>query len=339
MDEGRGQAQGGPAGEPVPDFSVVVPVFNEEGNLREVHRRLAAVLAPLGTYEIVFVDDGSRDRSWDLICEIAARDPAVRGLRFSRNFGHHVALTAGLDAARGQFVVTMDADLQDRPEEIPNLYRKLREGYDSVFGVREVKRFPWFKRVSSAAFNLLMRRLAPTPHPINTNIFRIMNRPFADAFRRFREHERFITGLFAVLGFRQTGCPVVHGERFAGETKYDLRRMLRLAANGLLGFSRVPLKVLWWLGGVCGAGFLACVAFAAVRGCSGGSVDGWLWVLLAVFGVASLQFLALGIVAAYVERIHVQTLDRPLYLIQETTPRLQATGSPCRVPDDEERRE
>ncbi len=304
-----------------PDFSVVLPVFNEEGNLREVHRRLTAVLSSLGTYEVIFVDDGSRDRSWDLIREIAASDPAVRGLRFSRNFGHHVALTAGLDAARGRFVVTMDADLQDRPEEIPNLYRKLREGYDSVFGVREVKRFSLFKRVTSALFNAVMRRLAPTPHPINTNVFRIMNRPFLDAFRRYREQERFITGLFAVLGFRQAGVVVVHGERFAGETKYDLRRMLRLAANGLMGFSRAPLKVPLWIGLATGAAFIACAAWAAVRALGGpGRVEGWLWVLLAVLGLSSLQSLALGIVAAYVERIHAQSLGRPLYLVQETTP-------------------
>lgn len=302
----------------IPDFSVILPVFNEEDNLREVHRRLKAVLPSLGTYEILFVDDGSRDGSWNLICEIAAQDPCVRGLRFSRNFGHHVALTAGIDAARGRFVITMDADLQDRPEEIPNLYKKLREGYDSVFGVREVKRFPWFKRFTSACFNALMHRLAPTPHPINTNVFRIMNRPFVDAFCRFRERERFITGLFADLGFRQAGVVVVHGERHAGETKYDLRRMLRLAANGLLGFSRAPLRVPLWLGFVSGLGFLAWAVWLVARGM--GRTEGWAWVLLAVLGLSSLQSFALAVVAAYVERIHLQSLDRPLYLIQETTP-------------------
>lgn len=304
-----------------PDFSVVLPVFNEEGNLREVHRRLTAVLPPLGTYEIVFVDDGSRDGSWDLIRAIAEVDPAVRGLRFSRNFGHHIALTAGLDAARGRFVVTMDADLQDRPEEIPTLYRKLSEGYDSVFGVREVKRFSLFKRVTSALFNAAMRRLAPTPHPINTNVFRIMNRPFVDAFRRYREQERFITGLFAALGFRQAGVVVVHGERFAGETKYDLRRMLRLAANGLMGFSRAPLKVPLWLGLATGAAFLVCTIGVVARALDPAArVEGWLWVLFALLGLSSLQSLALAVVAAYIERIHAQSLDRPLYLVRETTP-------------------
>lgn len=321
MDEGAGQEAGRARADGGPDVSVVLPVFNEEGNLREVHRRLTAVLPSLGTYEIVFVDDGSRDGSWDLIRAIAEADPAVRGLRFSRNFGHHIALTAGLDAARGRFVVTMDADLQDRPEEIPNLHRRLCEGYDSVFGVREVKRFSLFKRVTSALFNRVMTRLAPTPHPINTNVFRIMNRPFVDAVRRFRERDRFITGLFAVVGFRQAGVVVVHGERFAGETKYDLRRMLRLAANGLMGFSRAPLKAPLWLGLATGAAFVACAAWAAARGLGGTGVDGWLCVLLAVLGLSSLQSLALGLVAAYVERIHAHSLDRPLYLIQETTPR------------------
>lgn len=319
-DEDRGHPR--EEAEDVPDFSVVLPVFNEEGNLREVHRRLTAVLPTLGTFEILFVDDGSRDGSWDLIQEIASADPAVHGLRFSRNFGHHVALTAGIDAARGRFVVIMDSDLQDLPEEIPNLYRKLCEGYDSVYGVREVKRFSLFKRASSAIFNLLMRRLAPTPHPINTNIFRIMNRPFADAFRRFREQERFITGLFAALGFRQAGVVVVHGERFAGKTKYDLRRMLRLAAAGLMGFSRVPLKAPLWLGLLTLAAFTACTCWVAVLGLGGrGQVEGWHWLLLAVLGLTSLQSLGLAIVAAYVERIHTQALGRPLYFIQETTPR------------------
>ncbi len=323
MDGGAGQEAGRARVDGAPDFSVVLPVFNEEGNLREVHRRLTAVLPSLGTYEIVFVDDGSRDGSWGLIREIASGDPHVRGLRFSRNFGHHVALTAGLDAAQGRFVVTMDADLQDQPEEIPNLYQKLREGYDSVFGVREVKRFPWFKRASSALFNGVMRRLAPTPYPINTNVFRIMNRPFLDAFRRFRESDRFITGLFAVVGFRQAGVVVVHGERHAGKTKYDLRRMLRLAANGLLGFSRAPLKAPLWIGLATGAAFVACAAWTGAQGLGGAGVEGWVWVLLAVLGLSSLQSLALAVVAAYVERIHAQSLGRPLYLIQETTPHLQ----------------
>ena len=306
---------------PAPEFSVVLPVFNEQGNLDELHRRLTEVLAPLGTYEILFVDDGSRDRSWETIRAIAAADPHAFGLRFSRNFGHHLALTAGLDAARGRYVVTMDADLQDRPEEIPNLYRKLSEGYDSVFGIRVRKRFPFHKRVTSYLFNAVMRRLAPTPHPIHTNVFRIMNRRFADAFRRFREHDRFITGLFAWQGFRQAGIEVIHGERFSGDTKYDLRRMIRLAANGVVGFSRLPLRIPAAIGVITGAASLIGTGALLARFLAGRAPSGWALTLLAVLWLSTLQFLALGVLAAYVDRIHAQVQGRPLYLVAETTGR------------------
>lgn len=299
-----------------PKFSVVLPVYNEEANLEELHRRLTDVLRGLGSYELIFVDDGSTDRSWELIVELAKRDQRVRGLRFSRNFGHHVALTAGLDAARGEYVVTMDADLQDRPEEIPNLYEKLREGYDSVFGIRLEKRFSWFKRLSSSAFNALIRLIAPTPHPINTNVFRIMNRRFVDAFREYREKNRFVTGIFADIGFRQAGVPVTHGARFAGTTKYSLRKMLRLALNGVTGFSKMPLKIPFWLAIVSALAFVGAAIvtlFTDIFSRSEASL------LLVFLGFSVLHFLSLGILAAYIERIHAQALERPLYIIQETT--------------------
>lgn len=301
-----------------PDVSVVLPVYDEEGNLEELHRRLTDALCRMGvTYELVFVDDGSQDRSFELLSELAKTDPRVRALSFSRNFGHHIAITAGIDAARGEAVVLMDADLQDRPEEIPKLYAKLLEGYDVVYAIRMAKKHSLFKRVASLAFNRVMNRIVEG-HEIDTAIFRIARRRVIDAVKECREQARMVLGLFSWVGFRQTGVEVTHGERHAGETKYSLVKMIRLALHTVTGFSRIPLQVASYLG------LIAAVSSFAVGGyfiwlklAYDAAVEGWTSTIVAALFLGGVQLLCLGILGEYVGRIYGESQRRPLYVVAE----------------------
>ena len=238
--------------------SVVLPVYNEEGNLPELHRRLTTVLNSVGRpYEILFVDDGSTDRSTEILRTLYHEDPFVRVIELSRNFGHHLAITAGLDHADGDAVVLMDADLQDEPEAIPALLKKLDEGFDVVYGVRAERADPFLKRLTSRAFISVTSRMVQG-FDLNTGIFRVARRNVIDAVRSCRESNRFIVGLIRWAGFRQTGVSVRHGRRGAGKTKYNLSRQVRLAVNTLTAFTLLPLRLATYLGLV--------TSFAAVVG-------------------------------------------------------------------------
>lgn len=316
---------------PSPDFSAVLPVCNEEGSLRELHRRLSEVLGELGSFEIVFVDDGSTDDSWTIISELARDDENVLGLRFSRNFGHHLALTAGLDVARGSYVVTLDADLQDQPEDIPKLYRTLQEGYDVVYGVHTPRRHSLVKRITSRLFVWLVNRLSDTPATVNTHVYRIMNRRFVAAFRQLRERDRFVTGLYAWLGFRQAGTAVGHAPRPVGASKYGVRKMTRLALDAIASLSGAPLRVSLLCALVLTVAAIAYGAYLVATACGGGSIEGWSTVLLVVLGVAALQLYCAAVRDAYLRRTYTQVQGRPLYVIQETTPRLDKARLPERA--------
>jgi len=302
------------------ELSVVVPVYNEEENIPELHRRLAAVLAPLvRSYEIVFVDDGSADRTWSVVGELAAADPHVKGLSFSRNFGHQAAFTAGLDHAGGEAVVIMDADLQDPPELLPELVAKWREGYDVVYAQRSRREGETaLKLVTAAAFYRLLQRLTQVDVPVDTGDFRLMSGKAVEAFRRLPERHRFTRGLVAWMGFRQIGVQYVRAARRAGETKYTMRKMLRLATDGLTAFSRLPLLAALWTGvALVGVGALGALGFVAAR-LSGTYVSG-LWGLAAgVLALAGVQLVGLGLLGEWVGRIYEEVKGRPLYLVQAT---------------------
>jgi dolichol-phosphate mannosyltransferase len=300
----------------LPFFSVVLPVHNEEGNLDELHRRLTSTLAGMGRpYELVFVDDGSRDRSVEILR--ARSDAHTRVLVFSRNFGHHLALTAGIDAARGEVVVLMDSDLQDRPEEIPNLFAKLEEGWDVVYAVRKTKKHSLFKRLTSMAFTSLMNRLTEGL-TIDTAIFRMARRPVVDAVRRCREQSRFLLGLFSWVGFRQTGVEVTHDARFAGETKYSLRRMVKLALNSLTAFSHVPLRLATYLGFMAStSSFLYAVYLVLKKILFDTAVIGWTSLMVVALFLGGVQLLCIGILGEYVGRIYGESQSRPLYVVRE----------------------
>ena len=302
------------------EISVVVPVYNEEESVPEVHRRLTDVLAAIAaSYEIVLVDDGSHDRSWELIRGLAATDPRVRGISFSRNFGHQAAFTAGLDHVDGDAVVIMDGDLQDPPEVIPELIARWREGYDVVYAVRAKREGETlFKLVTAAAFYRILHRVTHVNIPIDTGDFRLMSRKAADAFRRLREHHRFTRGMVSWLGFKQVGVEYRRASRHAGETKYTMRKMLRLASDGLTSFSYLPLQLASWLG--IAVSSVAALALAAELVAKALRYPlGWSWV--AMTGLALLggiQLLGLGLLGEYLGRVYDDVRGRPLYLVGES---------------------
>ncbi len=301
-------------------YSVVIPLFNEEENLLELHRRLTVVMERLGgTYEIIFVDDGSKDRSVARLKELHQQDARVKALIFSRNFGHHVALTAGIDAARGEVVILMDGDLQDQPEEIPKLLAKLHEGYDVVHGNRKNRKDGVAKRVASRMFVAVVNRVIGSGQPINSEIFRVMNRQVIDELKRCREVSRFITGLVSWLGFKQAGVDVEHGARFAGESKYTIWKLMKLALNTFTSFSYFPLQLATYLGFFTALlSVLVGTSIILLKLIYGIPVAGYASFLVAVLFLGGIQLIMLGLIGEYIGRIYTETQGRPLYIVRET---------------------
>ena len=302
------------------DLSIVIAVFNEEAVLAELERRLTAALKSIQrSYEIILVDDGSRDRSLELMIGLRDRDPDhIRVFSFTRNFGHHIALTAGLDEARGDIIVMMDADLQDQPEEIPKLLVKIGEGYDVVWGERETRQFKWYKNFSSKLFLWLMNSVARSEVPLDSSIFRAMRREVADDLRGLREKARYLPGLVRWLGYKQTSVPVVHGKRFAGETKYSLWRLIKLALATATSFSAAPLQIATITGMTMAALAVLAVVYILIRKLLGAyPVPGYASVMVAIFFFAALQLIVIGLMGEYVSRIYREVQGRPLYLLRE----------------------
>ncbi len=304
-------------------LSVVAPIFNERDSVEEFWRRLTRALASLGDYEIVLVDDGSTDGSWELLRGIAARDEHVRLLKLSRNFGHQIALTAGLDAARGDAVVLIDADLQDPPELIPDLVARWQEGYDVVYAVRGRRDGESRLRLLAiAAFYRLFRRLAATDIPADTGDFRLLSRRAVDSLARMPERARYLRGMTSWIGFRQVGVTYRRDARFAGSSKYPLAKLLRLASDGIASFSVAPIRLLTRIGFVmivfC-AGVLGWTLYT--RFFTNNAPQGWTSVLAVVLLLGGIQLLGMGIVGQYIARIFEETKQRPLYLIEEIVER------------------
>ncbi len=305
-----------------PYFSIILPIYNEEGVLPELHARLTAVLRTVGkTYELVFVDDGSRDRSFALLRDLYQADPHVRVLQFSRNFGHHIAMTAGMDAVRGEVVVMMDSDLQDQPEEIPAMFAKLEEGFDVVYGIRMNKQHSWIKRLNSAMFLWVMRRVVRGFEP-SSGIFRMARRRVIDAVKQCRETNRLIVGLLSWAGFKQTGIPVQHGKRFAGETKYTLSKQIRLAVTSILAFSDFPLRMVVYLGLLVSlTSFIFAAVVIARRVLFGLGEIGWPSLMTAILFLGGIQLLSLGVIGQYVGQVFTEAKCRPMYILADNLDR------------------
>ena len=301
-----------------PTLTVLVPCFNEQAVLGELHRRLTGVLAPTGlSYELLFVDDGSRDGTLAGLLALQAADPRVAVLGLSRNFGHQLALTAGLDHARGEAVVVIDADLQDPPELIPRMVELWRAGSDVVYGQRRARQGESvFKRGTAALFYRVMRRLTSVEIPVDTGDFRLLSRRVVEAMKRLPEHHRFVRGMVAWVGFRQTPLPYERAPRFAGETKYPLRRMVRFALDAAVSFSFLPLRLTTFAGFAISLGCFGYAGYAIwAKLANDVDLPGWASLMVAVMFLGGVQLLGLGIIGEYLGRVYEEVKARPLYLV------------------------
>ena len=308
-----------------PRYSIIAPVFNEEGTLVEFHRRVAAVMDALdGPSELLLVFDGSRDRSPEIGDELRARDPRVKLIKFSRNFGHQIAITAGADYAEGDAVVIIDSDLQDPPEVIHDLVAKWHEGFQVVYAQRATRAGETrFKLATAAAFYTLTQRLASIRIPRDTGDFRLIDRKVVLALRTMREHHRFMRGLSVWVGYKQTGIRYDRAERYAGTTQYPLRKMLKFASDAITSFSYVPLQLATTLGFIVSA--LALISMPVVIALRMlGSHDfftGQASTLIAVLFLGGVQLIFLGVLGEYLGRIYDEVKHRPLYIVAEAPPK------------------
>ncbi len=304
-----------------PKYSFIVPIYNEEDTLFEMYRRVRAVMDQMdGSVELVLVNDGSRDRSLSLMRELHEKDPQVCYLSLARNFGHQVAVTAGLNFVRGQAIVILDADLQDPPELIPALVEKWQQGYQVVYAQRtKRRRESWFKRLPAYVFYRLMRRLADVDIPVDTGDFCLMDRQVVDVLNTMPERNRYIRGLRSWVGLQQTSVYFEREPRFAGEVKYTFRKSLSLAVNSLVSFSRLPLRLSTYVGLLAAvAAVLMAVLVLYWRIVDPNSpLTGFASIMIAIFFLGAVQLVSIGILGEYVGRIYEEVKGRPLYVLSE----------------------
>ena len=302
-------------------LSIVVPCFNEEACLGTLHERLTNAARPVAgdDYEIVLGNDGSRDGSWAMMRTMAARDPHVVAVNLSRNHGHQLALTAGLDLSRGDTVLIIDADLQDPPELLPEMLKAMQsENADVVYGVRRSRSGETaFKRATAHGFYRLLSRATEVEIPVDTGDFRLMSRRALDALLAMPEQARFIRGMVAWIGFRQAPFVYDRQERFAGETKYPLRKMVRFALDALTGFSSAPLKLASHAGLWLSFGSVLLVLYIAYAWLTGSSIQGWTSLMLVVVVLGAIQMFVLALMGEYIGRLYNEAKRRPLYIVQE----------------------
>jgi dolichol-phosphate mannosyltransferase len=301
-------------------LSVIVPVYNESAVIQAFYQRASAAFAaiPGFDYEIVFVDDGSRDDSFAKLSAIAARDPRLRVVKFSRNFGHQIAITAGVDHARGDCVVVIDADLQDPPEVVCRMVDQWRAGFDVVYGVRETREGESTMKLATAAvFYRLLTRLTNIQIPTDVGDFRLMSRRAVDELSKLREKDRFVRGLVSWIGFRQTGVLYNRDKREAGETKYPYRKMIRFALDGITSFSTVPLRLATWTGYVSALLAVLYLIYVLIMRFLGYTVEGWATIMVAMLFLGSVQLICLGILGEYLGRVFNEVKPRPMYVVEE----------------------
>jgi dolichol-phosphate mannosyltransferase len=301
-------------------LSVIVPVYNESAVIPAFYQRASAAFAaiPGFDYEIVFVDDGSRDDSFPKLSAIAARDGRIRIVKFSRNFGHQIAITAGVDHARGDCVAVIDADLQDPPEVVSRMVDQWRAGFDVVYGVRETREGESTMKLATAAvFYRLLTRLTNIQIPTDVGDFRLMSRRAVDELSKLREKDRFVRGLVSWIGFRQTGVLYNRDRREAGETKYPYRKMIRFALDGITSFSTVPLRLATWTGYVSALLAVLYLIYVLIMRFLGYTVEGWATIMVAMLFLGSVQLICLGILGEYLGRVFNEVKPRPMYVVEE----------------------
>jgi dolichol-phosphate mannosyltransferase len=304
-----------------PKYSLIIPVYNEEETLPEMYLRVRAVMDQLdGDVELILVNDGSRDRSLAFLRDLHEKDPRVCYLSFARNFGHQIAVTAGLNFVRGDAIVILDADLQDPPELIPALVEQWKQGYQVVYAQRTQRhKESWIKRLPAYIFYRLMRRLADVDIPLDTGDFCLMDRRVVDVLNSMPERNRYIRGLRSWVGLQQTSIHFERDPRFAGEVKYTFRKSLSLAANGLVTFSRVPLRLSTYVGLLAAvvAVVMAILVLYWRLFVPNSPLTGFATIMIAVFFLGAVQLVSIGILGEYVGRIYEEVKGRPLYVLSE----------------------
>lgn len=305
----------------MPKYSLIIPIYNEEETIPELYRRVSDVMDSLDdSVELILINDGSRDRSLNLMRELQERDARVCYISFARNFGHQAAVTAGLNFARGQVIVVLDADLQDPPELIPKMIESWQAGYHVVYAQRtKRKKESWFKRLTAYVFYRLLRQLADVDIPADTGDFCLMDRQVVDLLNSMPERNRYIRGLRAWIGFRQTAVKFERDPRFAGEVKYTFKKSLALAINSLVSFSKIPLRISTYLGlfSALIALLMALLVLYWRLQQPDSPVTGLATILIAVFFLGSVQLISIGILGEYIGRIYEEVKGRPAYTIAE----------------------
>lgn len=301
-------------------YSIVAPCYNEEGNIHELHRRISEVMDQTSEpWELVLINDGSRDRTRELMQELHTLDHRIHYIDFARNFGHQLAVTAGMDYAQGDAIILIDADLQDPPELILEMIQKWKDGYKVVYAIRsERKGETWFKLMTAKLFYRLIYRITDVNIPQDTGDFRLMDRQVVNAMKQMRERHRFIRGMTSWVGFSQTGVYYVRQERFAGETNYPLRKMLKFASDAITGFSYLPLQLATYLGFIVAAlSGLGMLAVITARLFGNQAFFGQATTLVMVLFLGGIQLICLGIIGEYLGRIYDEVKNRPLYVVNQ----------------------
>lgn len=301
-------------------ISYIFPIYNEEGNIELLVNTMNGLLKkhPKYNYEIIFINDGSKDKSLDMLVTLSKKDKRITVIDFARNFGHQIAVTAGLDYAKGDAVIIMDSDMQDPPKVSFELIEKWEQGYDVVYAQRRSRKDTFFKKLTADMFYRTLQKLADIDIPRNTGDFRLVDRKVVNEMKRFKEHNRFLRGMVSYIGFKQIAVPFDRDERHAGETGYPLKKMLKFAADGIFSFSTYPLKFIRNVGffvaslaflGIIYAIFMK-IFFPEI------TIEGWTFIVISVLFMGGIQLIMLGVLGSYIGRIYTETQNRPLYMIQ-----------------------
>ncbi|WP_339995866.1 glycosyltransferase family 2 protein [Priestia aryabhattai] len=301
-------------------YSIVVPVYNEEEVIHETYRRLTEVMrSTKEAYELLFVNDGSRDRTAEIIKEYSEQDPAVVLLDFARNFGHQIAITAGMDYARGEAVVVIDADLQDPPELILEMIEKWKQGFDVVYAKRTKRKGEtYFKKQTAAMFYRFLRAMTDIDIPLDTGDFRLLDRKVCNQMNSIQEKNRFVRGLVSWVGFKQIAVEYERDERLAGESKYPLKKMLKLSMDGITSFSYKPLKLASYAGvTLSGIGFIYLLVVLYLKLFTESTITGWSSLIVIQLFFSGIILIILGMIGEYIGRIYDETKNRPLYIVRE----------------------
>jgi len=301
------------------DISIIIPVFNEEENLSELYARLRKVMEKLKkVYEVIFVDDGSKDRSFTILKNLHKKDKRVEIIKFSRNFGHHIALSAGLDYCKGIVIVMMDADLQDKPEYIPDLLSKIDQGYDIVYAIRKSQKSPFLDKLTSKIFYKLFSKLSKITTPQKAGTFRAMRKKVVNILIKLSEKSRFIPGLIDWTGFKSTGVEVERDTRLEGRRKYNFLKRVKLGVTAVISFSHFPLQIAGYLGFlVAGLSFLWVIYLIVKKIIFGIPLIGYTSLIISIFFLAGVQLIVLGLIGEYIGKIFLEVQNRPLYIIDQ----------------------